>query len=409
VAATVSPGVPSPPTTPPPPSPPATKGAKKWHPGYYPTVARPPSNLTQSQRFAIYDSYGSASYIAGWHTMVRWSDLEGATPGDYAAGDAWLRAEIAHLKAEPMPKRFILQLNDENYRGNDSWYPAYVVNAGCTLPQTFPDGNSIDYFRWWVPVCAGYMANLVSHLGALLDSEPYFEAYVFDYEQAHTNATIANQNGSGFDRTRFFNGVTTVVQAGAAAFPHTNLAWRANWGIAFHEADVVQLLGVMKTNHVGWGDQDACAQNPTTREYFSDGSLPSYIDADNLFGGYGGFDTGHTAGQYTDQRGKMFAFFGVESSELGYNSVCGSPGGTGMFYNSGYFSLYNWWNDSMHASHVNLDMNMETGIPQQRWSVGTKSSLWDMVTNHPLTHTACPTDYDNDLGNGTPGSGCNTN
>jgi len=209
------------------------------------------------------------------------------------------------------------------------------------------------------------------------------------------------------------NGVTTAFKAAAAAFPHTNLAWRANWGVTFHEADQVQEIGIATGLGIGWGSEDACSVDPVTFEN-AYGTYPIYQDAQNVFAGYGGYDSGHHPGTYTDQRGKMFSTDGVEDSELSYNSVCNGQGFAGYApsgsaaRNADYMDLYSEWNAEW-ATHAQVEYNSWTGADVQRWSVGTTGSLWDLVTNHPLTHTACPTDYDTRFGDGSAGGGCNPN
>jgi hypothetical protein len=178
-----------------------------------------------------------------------------------------------------------------------------------------------------------------------------------------------------------------------------------NWGQNYTEAQVATLFTLMKANGVGVGDSDACPMRPDGT-YTTDGSFPVYIDADNLIAGYGGYDTNHKPAVHTDQRGKMFIWGSVETSELGYNAVCGNPGMTGLPV-AGYGALFNFWNDGIRASHVIVEKNTYIGTDAQRWK-NAPNSLYDMVMNHPLTHTACPSDYDTQFGNGTAGSGCNT-
>jgi hypothetical protein len=388
--------------------------AKKWHPGYYLIMPRNATlKFDQAGRFAIYDGQASNATFAGWHLLTVWANLESGTHGNYTAGDALLRAEIAHLKNLTKPKRLILHIDDEMYNGSFSWYPTYLVNAGCVFQELWSDNvHYLYHFKWWVPTCVGYYNNLITHLGALLDSEPYFEGVTLDYEQALNGTSVNGGNGSGFNHAAFVSGVTSAFQNAAAAFPHTNLAWRANWGDSFHESNLVEVIAAAKTNGIGWGSGDSCSVNPLTSQVVY-GTYPIYQDAQNIFAGYGGYDSGHHAGTYTDQRGKMYSHNGVENSELGYNSVCNGQGFAGYApagsaaRNAGYMSLYDEWNAEWNT-HAAVEYNTETGAAVQQWSVGTTGSLWDLVTNHPLLHAACPTDYDSKFGDGTPGSGCNT-
>jgi hypothetical protein len=388
----------------------AVATAKKWHPGFYLTAHRNNTCLdSQPCRFTDYDN-NQATNLQGYHWIAKWSALE-STQGNYTAGIALVRAELAHVKALSHPKRLFLQIMDEpnqsqcgSFTCQANFFPSYVASA-CIVQSTFT-GDSRTFFTWWRPACAQYFANLMTALGAAVDSDTALEAVILNYEEAYGQDVV---HGGDFSIGAFNAGVTTVMTAAAAAFPKTNVIWRGNWGIDYTEASVTTLINLAKAHGLGWGDQDACDLNPVNGQYTYGGQMPSYILGDNKFAGYGTVNGVMTAGQAVDQRGKMAAFFGIETSGMGDNAVCGSPGLTGLTLNASYGSYFDWVNLAMQASHAIIDYNDYTGIAEQKWAhAASNKSFYDMVQLSPLTHTACPTDYDTLYGNGSAGSGCDT-
>jgi hypothetical protein len=385
--------------------------AKKWHPGYYLTTHRNNTCLdNQSCRFTDYDNNGSNTHLQGYHWLAKWSAFE-STQGNYTAGIALIRAELAHVKAESPAKRLVIQIMDEpnqsqcgSFACQAAFFPSYVASA-CIVTSSF-NGYSATHLAWWRPACAGYLANLLTAIGAAVDSDVALEAVILDYEQALEQDVV---HGTDFSLGAFNAGVATVAAAAKAAFPKTNIVWRANWGVDYTNDALTTLISTMKTNGIGWGDQDACDLNPVTGAYTYLGELPSYISADNMIAGYKAVNGVWTAGQATDQRGKMLMFFGIETSSMGDNAVCGSPGLTGLTLNTNYGSYFDWVDQAMRATHAIIDYNDYAGIAEQKWAhAASNKSFYDMVQLSPLTHTACPTDYDTQFGNGSAGTGCDT-
>jgi hypothetical protein len=400
--------------------------AKKWHTGYYLSTDRN-NNAMQSQtlRFAQYDGSDVAnnSHLTGVFNIFRWNQLEGAH-GDYSSGVALIAAEIAHLKALAQPKRLIAMIMDEpNYSlcsgatCQTAFFPAYLNNAGCVEFESGTPGTGtggITHFKIWVPTCRVYFDQLIAALGAAFDSETYFEAIGLNYETSVQDAFIANVGGNNAFEPLYDAALSASSTAAAAAFPHTNIFWSPNYNANGDYNAIAAWMTDWKSKGIGWGDGDSCNWDFGNSVLRNDGTAPWSIWADNITAGYGQpTHTGPwTSGVYTDHRGSAFLVWKVETSELGYNAVCVSPGFTGTLLvpnPSGYSALFPFWNDSLHVSHGIVDHNTFIGTSAQRWSVGTTNSLWDMVQNHPLTHTACPTSYDTKFGDGSVGSGCNTN
>jgi hypothetical protein len=391
--------------------------AKKWHPGPFIECCQNNSDLNnQANRFGQYDYFQSFTQLQGVYIFYSWTQLE-TSQGNYTAGINLVKAEIAHLRNEGHPLRLIFALLDEpnsgfcqSYACQDSFFPAYLQGT-CLAHQQFNNANNVNtVFKYWIPSCATAAANLWTALGAGLDSEAYLEVVQLGYEQQLQSGPTCCGD---FNLANYNAGILQVFQAAAAAFPHTNLRWNANWGIQGHESNLVTLIGYAKALGIGWGAQDACSINPSTFQNVY-GTYPIYQDAQNIFAGYGGYDSGHNPGTYTDQRGKMFSSDGVETSELGYAAVCNGQGFAGYApaasaaRNAGYMDLYSEYNAEWNT-HPIVYYNTFTGTAVQQWSVGTTGSIWDLAINHPMTHAACPTDYDTLFGTGVAGTGCNTN
>jgi hypothetical protein len=390
-----------------------TDNRVKWHPGYYLQNDRNATALkTQSVRFAMYDgsTVANNSHLTGVLYLAPWSQLEGATHGDYAAGFALIHAEINKLKGLAQPKRLIVMLFDEvNYSicggqtCQDGYYPVYLKNAGCLVfgSGVWDVGSGINRFKRWNTTCQGYEADMLNAYGAEFDGEAYFEGWALTYE-TEVQGTI--QTNGGFTEPAWDTGLAASATTARAAFPHSNIFFSGvNFAPQGGNATINAWFSTWSGLGVGWGNGDTCNYAGT--------EAGIYYPSDNITAGRQQVGGNWTANQSNDYRGQIPYVGKVETSELGENSVCGSPGYTGLRPSpnpSGYGSVFDHWDTVMHASHGLVEHNTWAGTSVQQWT-NVANSLLDMVNTHPITHTSCPTIYNTKYGNGTAGSGCNLN
>jgi hypothetical protein len=384
--------------------------AKKWHPGHYMQTWRNSSYLfspsfaaAQAVRFGDYNQIASNANIKGVRVYYMWSMLEGATHGDYKAGFAMLHAELDKLKGLAQPKRLVIQVFDSgNYSVcksqacQNNFFPDYVEAAGCLGAST---SNGLQTkLKSWDATCRGYLIDMINAYGAEFDREPYFEVFMFPYETAMPPGT-PGLTASGYDK-----GMREILLAMSRAFPTTNVGMTLNWFI--DTAHTASLASYAASIGIGWGDVDTCNR------------------LDNGNGDWGHKATIGLIGGH-DYRGEVPLMWGVEASELGYNAVCGSTPSNGSTPPDGYSAaqIYAVTNDEIHTNYMYWDRNVFVGANSNRWyncdpdgatnrtcsQTKNPGGILTLINSKPLTHTACPTMYDKLYGNGSPGSGCNTN
>jgi hypothetical protein len=332
---------------------------------------------------------------------VPWSQLE-ATQGDYTAGIALLRAEIDHLKAYAPPKRLLLAVFDEpNYsicrdqQCQANFFPPYV-QASCLA---FSTSNYVTKLKHWQPTCRQYYINLINALGAAFDGEPFFEGILLTYESIVENP----DQQDGYSNAACDDGFRAIMSAAAAAFPRSNVSFGgANWYCDGTDTPLMQSAAAYAASiGVGWGSGD------TFPGYSQDG-----VPGDGIY-------TGHIGG--VDYRGVIPDFQKYEDTELGYQ--------TNGLSQRGYTGdeLYDYTNNTMQSQYMLHERDRGVGFDNSRWyACGNNDSpdmtnfydfcggpapggLLNVVNNDPLTHTSCPTRYDELFGDGTAGSGCDSN
>jgi hypothetical protein len=381
-----------------------------WHPGDSVSNWRDSGHLNnQVTRFGEYDQtqFAANCNIKGAHYLAPWAQLEGPTHGSYASGFALIHAEINHLKALSCPKWLILQVFDElNYSitqsmsGQASYYPAYLNTAGC-LAQGVEGGGGgggvITHVADWNPTCRSYVLDLIAAYGAEFNGEPYFEAFAYPYERIVQTCCQLN----GYSAAAYDSATRVIAQAMRTAFPNKIVFMTLNW----YTGDATQfssLVAYLASIGVGWGPGDMI--------YVAGASSPTfyYQTIDKLtVGALGG----------PDYRGVVPLMWRYEATELGYTGNGDSQRGyTGA-------EIYNYVNNSIHANYLINERNIFIGGNASRWYNCDPDGVYNRAcsqtsnpggllirinTPTPLTHLACPTNFDTLFGNGSAGSGCNT-
>jgi hypothetical protein len=323
----------------------------KWHPGHYMQVPRGDHETSQATRFGYYDKIGNNADVVGVMVPFRWSMLEGAE-GDYSAGMATIRKEIAKLKSLPQPKRFYLRFIDFHYgstNASSGYFPSYLGGKG-----TYVGSNGVGWCRWQTRWMDAYIRMMEAY-AAEFDDEPYFEGF---YLYRETAPALGGKQPCGFSLSAYESQTMRLATAMAAAWKKTNIVLSANFigsqsvmnRIIAHNAE----LGV----GVGGPDilPDSCARNGTQ----------AYETITGASGGH-------------DYRGEIPIQYSVEAAEMG-----------GALANCSIDELRDFANGTLHASHLFWQRNTYTGTSAQQWPAILRYIADD---GNALTHTSCPARY----------------
>jgi hypothetical protein len=342
--------------------------AVKWHPGHYMQLLRNGLNQKQSNRFNEYDLIANNDNFVGVFTPWRWSQLEGATQGDYSTGIQRVKEDIAYLKSLNSPKRFILKIVDFDYANVEN-QPKQSLSFPYYLRQqnlVYQGKNAVGWCRW-NETAMGYYIDMLKAYAAEFDDEPYFEGIILYKETAPTRG---GGSPCGYSHEAYYNQTVRMVKEVAEAFPKTNVLLAHNYlGNQTWSDRLVEQLAAARA---GISGPDVL---PTSCAHGNAG----------LNGTWGyrslrGDDSG------VDYRGVIPSIWSVENSEMGSSLGYCTPDQLGEFAS-----------DSLHASHIGWDRNTFTGDSTTQWPA-VKAYVSDPA--NALKHTSCPAVYT---------QGCNSN
>lgn len=348
---------------------------RKWNPGHYMAIKRPDcknNDTARAKRFAYYDKIANNKNIVGIYYYVRWSDVEGATRGDYAAGDAYLQKEIN--KVQSIGKQFWIRFENVNYGSGFKYLPAYVLN---TPGWTYLGKNGSGFANLSNAGAAQAYRDALLHLINKWNTHPNFEGISILGETAGsvpTNPIDALGNPTTFSWSSYGKNLRdTICVPAMNAATQTNLVVNFNWWGGGASA----LGSYMKTFHaacprVGMGGPDILPSYDGVASL--SGSLPTAPYAYYVL-------TGRVGG--VDYRGKFPIAYMVESSEIG----AGSIGGKGWTPNQ----LFSTGNDSLRNTHffwIRMDFSSLPLI--QNWD----PAILATIKNNPvLSNTQVPSTY----------------
>jgi hypothetical protein len=333
---------------------------KKWHPGHYMQITRGNADLVQSTRFGYYDAIASDTHVIGVVVPFRWSQLEGASAGDYAAGIATIQAEVNKLKGLAVPKRLFIRLMDFHYGGSggvSNYFPAYVSGT-----YTYQGTNGVGWCRWDSTAMDHYIA-MLSAYAAAFDDEPYFEGLYLNRESA---AALGSTTPCGYTGAAYDSSYRRMVAAEVAVFKKSNVIESINYLVS--QSTTNSHIAYLSSVQAGMGGPDVLPTACTTQTPYAYNTL-----------------TGTSGGH--DYRSEIPVLYSVEASEMG-----------GVLGNCTIDQLRDYANDTLQASHVFWDRNTFSGSASQQWSGGILPYI--QTGANALTHTSCPSIYT---------QGCDTN
>lgn len=338
----------------------ATSAAIKWHPGYYVQQR----SATQSVRYTAWNSVASNANVKGAAWSPHWGDYE-TSQGSY--NFSALTAELNYLKALAAPKRMIIRMDTFGGYGRSiagavsaKVFPSYTNTAGCIF-LGYGGGQDVPQYKWWRSDCMDYYIAFIQAMGAVFDSDPYFEGIILLRESGAQNGSVSTSI-TEYSASAYDTQLRRLYVAAKAAFPHTNVLNAINYlSPGFSETGMIPHIAYMRSIGVGFVDPDTCAD--------------CGIWGDKVVRGV-------TSGS-TDYRGIMPIWMSAEVSEMGADSVGPDGGYTAT-------QLASWDNATMHASHIMWDYNDWAGTSEQRWATG----LVVYINANPTpTYTSCPTAY----------------
>jgi hypothetical protein len=354
-------------------------GEVKWHPGFY--LQLPNNNsyasqgglsAAQSNRFAIYDQFGSNSDLEGFRWLIRWSMIEGSQD-NYTQGINLIQAELDKLASLAVPKRLILSFNDSAWTGNPTscsainttqFWPSWMTEANENLFS----GGSACVWRKWEADDMGEFIKMLEALGAAFNDHPLFEALVPMHETAINSGSVSPP--STYSEAAIDTQFRRLMDAMAVAWPNTVVMLPTNWLPT--GTRMINLLSDISGLGLGFGTPDAAPN----------GSIP----ADNMI-------IGVTSGS-TDLRGLQPIQGAAETTTQCPNGGFGGP------YTIAQIGTY--FEDTMQASHQSFHYNVFCGSSSSDPAVGNQNAaiLTWIGANSVTNGAGCPT---NIVG------GCDTN
>lgn len=326
----------------------AAQAEMKWNPGHYMQIGRGNADTVQPQRFVYYDDIATNTNIVGVVVPFRWNMLEGAQ-GDYSAGIATIRAEIAKLKSLSSPKRLYVRIIDNGFNQPASdIFPSYLIETGAT----FETNTSSIWRKWNANYMDAYIA-MVTAYAVEFDDEPYFEGLYLIRETAL--GWGGSQPPPDYDNTAYVTQLQRLALEAKTAWTKTNVIMPTNFigGQSVMDSHIAYLASI----GVGIGGPDV---------------LPPPSVGTHAYKTLTGDSGGH------DYRGEIPVQYSIEASELG--------GSLGSWMPS---DLYDFANGTLQTSHLFWQRNYSTGQTEQQWP-----AIMEFIADNPLTYTAPPAVYD---------------
>jgi hypothetical protein len=355
----------------------------KWRPGFYLSFDTNLSSAAyQSSRYAIYDRLGSKTSFNGYMLMIPWRTLE-PTRGEYDF--SYLDAEIAKLQSLSEPKLLIVKVTNIKRSkgscttGGGGLLPDYVA----TDPNAcYSSGRHLQARLWRSSVMDRYIA-LMQALSAHLDDNPGLEAVI-----ANQESSIGSIEPSDYSPSEMVTQWLRLADALVAAFPRTMTQVNASYITGGDQSDINRLGAGLISRGLAVGGPDVwpygCVTGgPCMSREWAD---PQQIYFHNVV-------NGNATGGSQKVAGVVPILYGVEASEMGYDSV-GRDGGftaaqLGDFCNS-YLNcshLVIQYQTSAESAHAPCD---SSGACQ-----GPAVVDWiDANPNYLHRHSTCPSKYD---------------
>jgi hypothetical protein len=388
-----------------PPAPTGPSGSVKWNPGHYMasnSILSPSSTVATVQ--SEMDDIANYDNIIGYRVFITWGALE-SSQGVY--NFSVLDAVLNRLKTHyAHPKHMVVVVLPGYFSG--AWQSGDGRAVPLYIQQNSAYGASpvSGSYGWWGQNSRGastgaYTAALfrpavmnryiamIQALAAHYDSEPYFEAFMFQ-----ENAWMGGL-WSGAPDLSTAGGLTqfeSMLSAAVTAFPHTSVIMENTW---WGDPSTTQNLELWMVNHrVAPGTADTVGQTAFNMGYATSAmglnwGLQAYLgitySGPNATSNYSGGDL----------RQRSRAMLDVEGMDLGggYYSNWGAPNGYHpsdivAALNGTYQASHAFWTHLFGSEPVSGGGTVSSASPWSAWS-----QLAPVVNAAPLTHTGYPPNY----------------
>jgi hypothetical protein len=377
----------------------------KWNPGHYLAsggVLNPGATIANSSFLPWeLDSLNNQNAFIGYRMFITWAALE-PTQGNYDFSQ--INSVLTYLKTQlNVPKHLVLVVlpgSFTNVSPGSSTIPQYILSGSQYGPGGYRVGGKITNsgYGWWggdgngntsaaclyrPTVLARWLA-LQQALGKAYDSEPYFEAIMFQEDSWVEGAWGTNgapdYPGGNTTLPMYENILTTTV----AAFPHTTVIEENTWCCGTPSL-TTQLEQFMVQNRVAPGTADTYGQtwisahngevqNWGLNAYI--GLIPSFNLQNVLV-----FSNG------TDYRPVIHSMMDIEGPDLGVVQNMGGTIGSGGYTPQDICNALNQTYGSSHAFWTWLG-NSSSLPPSAQWN-----NLAQSVSNCSLVNTSYPKAY----------------
>jgi hypothetical protein len=342
------------------------------------------------------DTINGYDNIVGYRVFITWGAIEQSQGNyDFSLVDAILnRLKTQYNK----PKHLVLVVLPGPF-GNTT-VDGSVVPGYLQATSVYGASPVAGSYGWWgtysgTPGRYGYTAALhrpavmdryialVQALGAHYDSDPYFEALMFQED-----AWMASLLGSApdYNDAAFTTQIERLLSASTAAFPHTTIIMENTWMI--NGPDTQAMESWMVNNRIAPGSADTVGQTAFNMGYANTGlawGLQTYF----------GITVGGGSSTGTDLRTRTHAMLDIEAPDIAgsYYSDYGAPQG---YHPADVISALNQSYGASHAFWTHLfgsedAMGGGTVSSVAPWAVWT--NLAPAINSQPLTNTSYPNNY----------------
>jgi hypothetical protein len=366
------------------------------------SILGPRSTLSSVQ--AEMDDIANYDNIIGYRVWITWGALE-SSQGVY--NFSLLDAILNRLKTHyAQPKHMVVVVLPGYFTGawssgNGSSVPLYIQQNGVYGPS--PVAGS---YGWWgrnsggastgaytaalfrPAVMSRYIA-LIQALGAHYDSEPYFEAVMFQ-EDAWMSGLWSN--APDLSPAGGLAQFESMLSAAVAAFPHTSVVMENTWWGSPTMTQNFELW--MVNNRVAPGTADTLGQTA-----FNMGYATSAMGLNWAMQAYMGitYSGPNATSSYSggDLRQRSRGMLDVEAMDIAgnYYSNWGAPEGyhaadVVTALNDTYQASHAFWTHFFGNESVAGGGTVNSASPWSAWS-----QLAPVVNAAPLTHTGYPPNY----------------
>lgn len=220
---------------------PALSAAVKWNPNHYVWFDTTDVNTGIARMISAHATLKNNPNVIGYKLYAKWSQLEGATAGDYSPLDSVISQVRAALGTSG--KHWVLGVFDRIFGStgaggtfSGSAYPAYAVAAGYAVVSDASTsvGGVANMVNFGSLPAMARLVSLAQAVAARLDSDPNFECFDPMGETSITPAgpwhTISSSGPTAtITNAQFRDAVVTLMAGASAAFPHTLVRLQTNF------------------------------------------------------------------------------------------------------------------------------------------------------------------------------------